>query len=52
MLKSILFDLDGTLAPFMQDDFIHSYFKRLVARLTPMGYDGRSWWRRSGRAFR
>ena len=40
MLKSILFDLDGTLAPFMQDDFIHSYFKRLVARLTPMGYDG------------
>ena len=40
MLKSIFFDLDGTLAPFMQDDFIHSYFKRLVVRLTPMGYDG------------
>lgn len=40
MLKSILFDLDGTLAPFMQEDFVRSYFKALVARLAPMGYDG------------
>ena len=40
MLNTILFDLDGTLAPFMQDEFIHTYFKLLVRRLTPMGYDG------------
>lgn len=40
MLNTILFDLDGTLAPFLQDDFIRCYFKTLVARLAPMGYDG------------
>lgn len=40
MLNTILFDLDGTLAPFFQDDFIHTYFKLLVRRLSPMGYDG------------
>lgn len=40
MLNTILFDLDGTLAPFMQDEFIHTYFKLLIRRLTPMGYDG------------
>lgn len=40
MLNTILFDLDGTLAPFLQDDFIHAYFKALVKRLVPMGYDG------------
>ncbi|MBD5153484.1 MAG: HAD family hydrolase [Oscillibacter sp.] len=41
MLNTILFDLDGTLAPFMQDEFVHAYFKLLVQRLTPMGYDGK-----------
>ena len=40
MLDTILFDLDGTLAPFMQDDFVRLYFKALVRRLAPMGYDG------------
>lgn len=40
MLNTILFDLDGTLVPFFQDDFIHTYFKLLVRRLSPMGYDG------------
>lgn len=40
MYDTILFDLDGTLAPFLQDAFIHAYFKLLVRRLTPMGYDG------------
>lgn len=40
MLSTILFDLDGTLAPFVQEDFIRSYFKALLARLTPMGYNG------------
>ncbi len=40
MLNTILFDLDGTLCPFIQDDFIRAYFGAMVARLTPMGYDG------------
>ena len=40
MLNTILFDLDGTLAPFVQDEFVHAYFKALVKRLVPMGYDG------------
>ncbi len=38
MLDTILFDLDGTLAPFAQDEFIQVYFKALVSRVTPMGY--------------
>lgn len=40
MLTTILFDLDGTLCPFLQDEFIQAYFKALVARLAPMGYNG------------
>lgn len=39
MLDTILFDLDGTLAPFDQDAFVHTYFKALVRRVAPMGYD-------------
>lgn len=40
MRNTILFDLDGTLVPFMQDDFIKAYFGALVKRVAPMGYDG------------
>ena len=40
MLNTILFDLDGTLLPFIQEEFIHAYFKALIRRITPMGYDG------------
>lgn len=40
MLNTILFDLDGTLAPFVQDIFVRAYFQVLVRRLAPMGYDG------------
>lgn len=40
MLNTILFDLDGTLAPFQQDEFVRVYFGLLVRRLVPMGYDG------------
>jgi HAD superfamily hydrolase (TIGR01549 family) len=39
MLQTILFDLDGTLVPFDQEDFIKAYFRVLTDRLTPMGYD-------------
>lgn len=41
MLKIIFFDLDGTLAPFVQDDFVHAYFGALIKLLAPMGYDGK-----------
>ena len=40
MLDTLLFDLDDTLVPFVQDDFIQAYFHTLVRRLAPMGYDG------------
>lgn len=39
MLNTILFDLDGTLVPFVQDEFIRVYFKALTDRLEPMGYN-------------
>ena len=40
MRNTILFDLDGTMVPFMQDDFVKAYFGALVKRVAPMGYDG------------
>ena len=40
MRNTILFDLDGTLVPFMQDDFIKAYMGALVKQVAPMGYDG------------
>ena len=40
MGNTILFDLDGTLVPFRQDEFINTYLEALVRRLRPMGYDG------------
>lgn len=38
MLKTVLFDLDGTLLPFIQDDFIKLYFGGLCKKLAPLGY--------------
>lgn len=40
MFNTILFDLDGTLAPFLQDEFVRVYFGALLRRVVPMGYDG------------
>lgn len=39
MLKTILFDLDGTLLPMDQEAFTQAYFKRLAAKLVPYGYE-------------
>lgn len=39
MIKTILFDLDGTLLPMDQDAFTKDYFKRLSAKLIPLGYE-------------
>ncbi len=38
-IKTILFDLDGTLLPMDQDVFVKSYFSRLALRLEPHGYE-------------
>ncbi len=38
-ITTVLFDLDGTLLPMDQDVFVKDYFKRLAARLAPLGYD-------------
>lgn len=37
--KTILFDLDGTLLPMDQDAFTRGYFRLLVKKLAPLGYD-------------
>ena len=38
-IRTILFDLDGTLLPMDQDAFIHAYTHRLAAYMAPYGYD-------------
>ena len=37
-VTAILFDLDGTLLPMDQDDFIESYFSNLAAKAATKGY--------------
>lgn len=39
MLKTVLFDLDGTLLPMDQDVFVNAYFGSLAKRLAPRGYE-------------
>ena len=41
MIKTILFDLDGTLLPMDQDKYVESYFRLLVKRMSPLGIDGK-----------
>ncbi|MBO5213348.1 MAG: HAD family hydrolase [Clostridia bacterium] len=38
-LKSVFFDLDGTLLPMDQDVFVQGYFGRLCKKMAPFGYD-------------
>ena len=38
MFNTILLDLDGTLLPFEQDEFLKRYFALLCKRLAPKGY--------------
>ncbi len=38
-LKSVFFDLDGTLLPMDQEKFIQGYFGRLCQKMAPFGYD-------------
>ena len=39
MLEMILFDLDATLLPMDQDEFVKEYFKHLARKLAPHGYE-------------
>lgn len=41
MIRNVLFDLDGTLLPMDMDEFTTGYFKLLVAKLMPLGIDGK-----------
>ena len=39
MINTVFFDLDGTLLPMDNDVFTRGYFKGLIAKLAPLGYD-------------
>lgn len=39
MIKAVFFDLDGTLLPMDQEDFIKAYFGSLAKKLVPYGYN-------------
>ena len=43
MIDTIMFDLDGTLLPMDQIEFVNSYMKHLVGRFAPQGFDGRGY---------
>ena len=38
-LKAILFDLDGTLLPLKQDEFLKAYFTRITAYMAQRGFE-------------
>lgn len=38
-LKAVLFDLDGTLLPLKQDEFLQAYFTRLTAYMAQIGFE-------------
>lgn len=38
-IKAVLFDLDGTLLPMDQDDFVKAYFGGIAKKLAPFGYE-------------
>ena len=39
MVKAVLFDLDGTLLPMDQDEFVDDYFSRMALRFQPFGHE-------------
>lgn len=45
MIKTVLFDIDGTLLPMDLDVFTKCYFKNLLEYTAPMGYDPKSVYR-------
>ena len=41
MIKAVLFDLDGTLLPMDQDEFVNGYFAFLCQKMAPYGYEAK-----------
>lgn len=41
MIKTVIFDLDGTLLPMNQEEFLTAYFHKLVTKMAPYGYDAK-----------
>ncbi len=39
LIDTVLFDLDGTLLPMDQDEFVRGYFGLLVKKMAPYGYE-------------
>lgn len=39
MIDTVFFDLDGTLLPMDQDEFLNDYMGRLAKKLAPQGYE-------------
>ena len=39
MINTVLFDLDGTLLPMDQEEFVNTYLGLLAKKLAPHGYD-------------
>lgn len=39
MVKAVFFDLDGTLLPMDQDEFVRVYFSLLAKKMAPHGYE-------------
>jgi len=39
MIKAILFDLDGTLLPMVQEEFVNAYLSGMAKKMAPYGYD-------------
>ncbi len=38
-LTTVLFDMDGTLLPMNQDEFVKAYFKSIAGEIAPLGYE-------------
>ena len=38
-ITTVLFDMDGTLLPMNQDEFVDAYFKTIAAEIAPHGYE-------------
>lgn len=41
MIKTVLFDLDGTLLPMDQEKFVRCYLNLLAEKMAPLGYDSK-----------
>jgi len=55
-ITTVMFDLDGTLLPMDQDEFIKDYFSRMVKKMAPHGYEPQklidTLWRGTGAAIK